>query len=30
MTKHPSLAEFSLDIIEMLRPFVHLFDLLIS
>lgn len=26
----PSLAEFSLDVLEMLRPFVHLFRVLIS
>ena len=30
MTRHPSLAEFSLDIIEMLRPFVHFFRVLIT
>ena len=30
MTRYPSLAEFSLDILEMLRPFVHFFRVLIS
>ena len=30
MTKHPSLAEFWLDIIEMLRPLVQLFEVSIS
>jgi len=30
MSEHPSLAEFSLDIIEMLRPLIHLFEVLIS
>ncbi len=26
MSEHPSLAEFSLDVIEMLRPLIHLFE----
>ena len=30
MTRYPSLAEFSLDILEMLRPFAHFFRVLIS
>lgn len=30
MIENPSLAEFSLDIIEMLRPLIHLFEVLIS
>ena len=30
MTEHPSLAEFSLDAIEMLRSLVHFFVVSIS